>query len=103
MPKVVNKEKLAQEPPFRKDGKATTRNEFAMLMRVHRYLQGHGPACELAKDMSPRKKLALVTGVSERVAGQAISLFINQQEPVRKKIGRPKKTKDAEPMILQDQ
>ncbi|CAO3570265.1 unnamed protein product [Mortierella alpina] len=103
MPKVVNKEKLAQEPPFCKDGKATTRNEYAMLMRVHRYLQGHGPAWDLTDDMSPRKKLSLVTGVSERVAGQAISLFINQQEPVRKKLGRPKKSNASEPMIPQDQ
>ena len=74
MPKVVNKEKLAQEPPFCKDGKATTRNEYAMLMRVHRYLQGHGPAWDLTEDMSPRKKLSLVTGTPPATANLAHSV-----------------------------
>ncbi|KAF9182515.1 hypothetical protein BGZ51_004703 [Haplosporangium sp. Z 767] len=84
-------EKFQHEPPFKRDGKKATPNEYALLMHVHRYLQGAGPGHNIEGTVSPRKLLSLVSGISERVASEAIRMYHRQLEPPTevKKLGRP--------------
>ncbi|KAG0258782.1 hypothetical protein BG011_003080 [Mortierella polycephala] len=84
-------EKFQHEPPFKRDGKKATPNEYALLMHVHRYLQGAGPGHDIEGTVSPRKLLSLVSGISERVASEAIRMYHRQLEPPTevKKLGRP--------------
>ncbi|KAF9084315.1 hypothetical protein BGX23_010611, partial [Mortierella sp. AD031] len=87
---------------FKRNGAALTRNEICILIHVHRYLSGEGPAHEHenaessssdtpAPKRTPRQLLALVTGVGVSSAQKAIALYKSGQEPREiEKLGRPK-------------
>ena len=57
---------------LKQNGTPMTANEFAIVCNVYCYLQGSGPAHKTPAALTTRKCLALVTGVSDKVAQEAI-------------------------------
>lgn len=83
--------------PFKRNSAPITRNEYSILLNVHQYLNGSGPFYEKQEEkLSPRKRLALITGVGLRVSQEAIRLSVSGEEPTQNKIGRPKRHVDPE-------
>jgi transposase len=77
---------------IRRDGSALTPNEFAILINVHRYISGRGPAHNQHKALNSRRLLALVTGVGENAAQEAIRLDRQNELPSSvARLGRPRK------------
>lgn len=59
-------------------------------MRVHEFLVGGGPLQEERRKLKPRKRLALLLGIAENVAQEAIRLYNAGETPRESVVGRPK-------------
>lgn len=83
-------------PPVRRRAMATTPGEYFIYKRVHEHLQGSGPLYTERRKLNSRKRLALLCGISEKVAQEAIRLYNAGEIPVASVVGRPKSQIDPE-------
>ena len=83
-------------PDVTRNASPTTSNEFLLMMHVHEYLIRAGPWAAERRKLNARKRLAWVTGVSEKVAQEAIRMYKTGEVPCEAAVGRPKRELDPE-------
>ncbi|KAF9961840.1 hypothetical protein BGZ72_001390 [Mortierella alpina] len=65
----------------KRDAAPITRNEYCVLINVHRHLSNSGPLHSTLQNATPLKRLATATGVETVVAREAIRLCKKQESP----------------------